>query len=227
MAVTIEIPSEVPVMTLPNTTLFPHAVLPLYIFEPRYRTMLQHVLESDRLFAVAGMNVKEAEATGRFEPPYEVATVGMVRHCRKNADETSHLVLQGLARIRFKRIISEEPYRLTEIEPLDTEPGAEDKDLRELRANLTRLISQNRKLGGNIPQELVEFLTQVRDPEVFLDIAAFTLCPDHQQKQMLLEQLNVARRYERYLELLRRENERLIIDKKLKGGLDDDGIQMN
>jgi len=49
----MKIPREVAIMTLPNATLFPQALLPLYIFEPRYRQMLADALHSNRLFAVA------------------------------------------------------------------------------------------------------------------------------------------------------------------------------
>ena len=54
----IEIPREVPVMTMNGTVLFPHAMMPLYIFEDRYRAMLRAVLESDRVFAVAALDTR-------------------------------------------------------------------------------------------------------------------------------------------------------------------------
>jgi Lon protease-like protein len=53
MEVEIQVPDEVPVMTLPNLAFFPQALLPLHIFEPRYRQMLRDVLASNRIFAVA------------------------------------------------------------------------------------------------------------------------------------------------------------------------------
>ena len=53
MEMEITLPSEVPVMTLPSATLFPQALLPLYIFEPRYRHMLADMLRTNRMFTVA------------------------------------------------------------------------------------------------------------------------------------------------------------------------------
>ena len=52
----MELPSAVPVMTLPSATLFPQALLPLYIFEPRYRRMLADTLKAHRMFIVAKRN---------------------------------------------------------------------------------------------------------------------------------------------------------------------------
>src|SRR5215831_3468299 len=58
----IRIPTELPVMALSNAVLFPHALLPLHIFERRYRTMLEHSLGGDRMFSVALMKPGISEA---------------------------------------------------------------------------------------------------------------------------------------------------------------------
>src|ERR1035437_4036916 len=93
MEMEITLPEDVPVMTLPNVVFFPQALLPLHIFESRYRQMLRDVLASDRLFAVAGLDVQQAGR--RFEPPHRIAGVGMVRACQKNDNGTSNLLIQG------------------------------------------------------------------------------------------------------------------------------------
>ena len=70
----MEIPNAVPVMTLPSATLFPQALLPLYIFEPRYRQMLADMLRQDRMFTVA------MQKPGRIrETPCAVAGLGLIR----------------------------------------------------------------------------------------------------------------------------------------------------
>ena len=60
----LHVPETVPVMTLPNTVFFPQALLPLHIFEPRYRQMLRDVLARDRLFAVARLDSAGAAQPG-------------------------------------------------------------------------------------------------------------------------------------------------------------------
>src|SRR6185436_17665412 len=92
----MKIPPEVPVMTLPNATLFPHALLPLYIFEPRYRQMLSDALRSHRMFAVAMQRPGNTRET-----PAPVAGLGLIRVAVKHGDGTSHLILQGLARVEL------------------------------------------------------------------------------------------------------------------------------
>src|SRR6266851_5178227 len=110
----MKIPREVPVMTLPNATLFPQALLPLYIFEPRYRRMLVDSLHSDRMFSVA------MQQPGRVrETPSPVAGLGLIRVSVGHGDGTSHLILQGLARVELAETVRYKPYRVQRIRGLE------------------------------------------------------------------------------------------------------------
>ena len=66
----IPLPDQVPVMPLPGALLFPHALLPLYIFEPRYQEMLEHALKEHRMFSVALLKPQRTQwkTTGDFFP---------------------------------------------------------------------------------------------------------------------------------------------------------------
>ena len=95
----MKLPNEVPVMTLPNATLFPQYLLPLYIYEPRYRKMLVDALNGNRMFSVA------MQRPGRSrETPSPVAGLGLIRVSVGHQDGTSHLVLQGIARVELDRL---------------------------------------------------------------------------------------------------------------------------
>src|SRR3974390_344760 len=103
----MKMPREVPVMTLPNATLFPQALLPLRIFEPRYRQMLGDVLQSTRMFSVAMQQPNRTRET-----PAPVAGLGLIRASVRHRDGTSHLILQGLARVELEEAVRYKPYRL-------------------------------------------------------------------------------------------------------------------
>ena len=87
------IPGKTPLMILSNATLFPGAILPLHIFEPRYRRMLSDVLESHRMFAIA-----MRRPGTRREVPMPVAWLGVVRVCVGVPDGTSNLLRNPLER---------------------------------------------------------------------------------------------------------------------------------
>src|SRR2546430_9255362 len=85
-------------MTLPDAILFPQALLPLYIFEPRYQRMLTDALGSHRMFSVALQKPGRARET-----PCAVAGLGLIRASVARKDGTSNLVPPGIARVELTR----------------------------------------------------------------------------------------------------------------------------
>lgn len=227
MEMEITLPDEVPVMTLPGTVLFPQALMPLHIFEPRYREMVRDVLASNRLFAVAGLNFERLNEPNHFEPPHRIASVGIIRACQKNDNGTSNLLLQGLCRVEILKIVRDEPYRQIQIRALSSEAGATNDENQALRRELSRLLNVKRRLTASGSGEMTSFLKTVEDPEAFVDIAAFSLCEDAVLKQKLLETLDVHRRLELFGAQLRVEIDGLKLRRKLQGRLPDDRISGN
>ena len=222
----IEIPREVPVMTLSQTVLFPQAMMPLFIFEPRYREMLSTVLEGDRIFAVAALDERDEDAEV-LETPYSVAGVGVVRACKQNPDGTSNLILQGLARVQFENFVCEEPYRRARIHQLISESDGSEETLGSIQPTLLALVQIQMRLGAEIPQEVLQFLSNLKEPESVLDLAIYTLCPSGSFKQDLLETRGILARFGKFERFLRSQVDRLKLDRQLKGGLDEDGIGNN
>jgi len=227
MELEIRVPDEVPVMTLPNVAFFPQALLPLHIFEPRYRHMLRDVLAGNRIFAVACLDPGAAPPDAPFEPPHRVACVGLVRACQKNDNGTSNLLLQGLCRVAIESIVGDEPYRRARVRALASEPGAAPVENARLRSELSRLIKLKFKLSPGGPDAVTDLLRSVEDPDVFADIAAFSLCESVLVKQRLLETLDVNRRLVLLQQTLRSEIDVIVLHSKLQGGLADDQITGN
>lgn len=227
MEMEITLPDEVPVMTLPNVAFFPQALMPLHIFEPRYRQMLRDVLATNRLFAVAGLDIRRFQQSGGAEPPHRIASVGIVRACQKNDNGTSNLLLQGLCRVEIAGIVTDQPYRRIRVRALLSQPGASPDENELLRRDLARLLSLKLKLTAESGNEMTSFLRTIDDPEAFVDIAAFSLCEDQAVKQKLLETLSVHRRLELFSAHIRTEISDLKLRRKLQGRLSDDHISHN
>src|SRR5882672_12628595 len=113
----MNLPRELPVMTLPEATLFPQALLPLFIFEPRYRKMLADSLDTHRMFSVAMQRPDR-----KRETPLPVAGLGLIRVAVGHRDGTSHLILQGLARVELEEPVRYKPYRIQKIHALHAPP---------------------------------------------------------------------------------------------------------
>ncbi|RKX33255.1 MAG: hypothetical protein DRP71_10665 [Verrucomicrobia bacterium] len=223
----IGLPKEIPVMTLPGTVFFPHTLLPLHIFEPRYRRMLKEILKEDRIFAVAALDRKAAAQPDTNDPPCPVATAGLIRMCQTNTDGTSNLLLQGFTRIRIDSIIQESPYRIIRVRPLTSSAGAEPDRLAALRHELIRLAQMKTQMGGQVPEEVMQMLDHIDDPDAMSDLAAYTLCDDPAFKQTLLESVEIKNRLLLIIRQMKADLILLRLSRKLQGDLDDDQIADN
>src|SRR5437660_10195070 len=106
-------------MPLPVALLFPHALLPLHIFEPRYREMLKHALAHHRMFCVALLKPHCVEWNSNADF-FHIATVGLIRACVERSDGTSNLILQGLERVRFRVFRQEAPFLFATIDLIES-----------------------------------------------------------------------------------------------------------
>ena len=205
-------------MTLPNATLFPEALLPLYIFEPRYRRMLTDVLDSGRLFAVA-----MARPGAARETPLPVAGLGMVRVALDHKDGTSHLILQGVGRVILGPAVRQTPYRVHVIQTLST-PPCDSVAADALLARVRELVTERFDLGlpflladgtepeagGNLPpsvspKEVVGYLNSIGNPERAADLVSCTVLPSDVERQAILEAVDVETRLRRLIRFLMRE----------------------
>lgn len=188
----ITLPEAVPVMPLPGALLFPHALLPLYIFEVRYQQMLAHALQHDRMFGVALIDPRRTEWNSVYDFNH-VATVGLIRACVGRGDGTSNLILQGLQRVRFIRFRQEKPFPIALIEPLAS-TTADRADTEVLVACALELYARLKRKDRPLPEKLDEYLSHLSDPGVLADLLAATFVSDPARRQELLEQLSVVER---------------------------------
>ena len=189
---TLNLPAHAPVMVLPEATLFPNALLPLHIFEPRYRAMLAWALEHHRMFCVALLKpgVQADDSNDAF---HHTAGLGLVRACVQRGDGTSDLVLQGLARVRFTGFLEEKPFRIAELRELRSRAAPELQG-EALAAKLIELCLELRVDAKVLPEQLEQQLAKMNNPEMLGDVIAHTFLRDSRKRQELLEELEVGDR---------------------------------
>lgn len=206
-------------MTLRGVVLFPKAMMPLRIFEERYKKMLAERLEGDRIFAVVGERENVTQEEEHLELPYGVATAGLIRVSKENADGTSFVLLQGLSRVKIVSIDQEIPFRIINIEPIDT--IVDDSSI-GMREKIIYQLERNLSLGGDVTKEMLDFLNPIEDNTSFVDLAAYSLCKQSLRKQALLEVQNLGKRAQMLIDDLIWENDRLDLINKALGGKDEE-----
>lgn len=181
----LHLPERCGVMLLPDCTLFPHGGLPLFIFEPRYRKMLEDALEGDCFFAVARLTGEETGNPAEYASP--VGTIGLVRASREQDDGTSHMLLHGVLRVEFKRWLDEKPYPYAEIEPRlayfepETQAAAAMKTLRGAVEDALR------PLAADVRDGVLALLDRADTPELMTDVVCQQFVHQPDLRQRLLE----------------------------------------
>ena len=188
-------------MVLPGAHLFPNSLLPLYIFEPRYREMLSWSLQQDRMFCIAPMKpgVSEARTPDDF---HHVVGLGLVRACVGRDDGTSNLILQGLARMRIVGFLQDAPFRIAELRELSSLPPPPEES-EELTAQLLEVSGKFLAGEAKLPEQVEKQLGEIDDPSVLADVLAHACVRDAEERQAVFEELDVAKRVALLLAYLR------------------------
>jgi len=188
---------EIPVFPLPDLVFFPETLLPLHVFEPRYRQMVADCLDGDRRLAVVRLTPGwEADYYGR-PPVCEVAGAGEIVRHQPLPDGRSNILLRGFARVRIVEELSPtRPYRVVRAEVLEDRyppggPEALAERLETLKASYLRLLE---RLGQTHPGVLGEL--GGAPAAVVIDRIASAAVPDATLRQKVLETLDVAARLE-------------------------------
>jgi Lon protease-like protein len=190
-------------MPLGGAVLFPHALLPLYIFEARYRKMLEHALRKHRMFCVTLVKpiCPDWHAPEDF---FHLATAGLIRACVERSDGTSNLVLQGLQRVRFTGFEREKPFPIVNIETVESR-DATTVETEALGAKVIELYGSLKHDRRQLPAKLDRYLSELRDLEMLADLMASTFVSDPLRRQRLLEERSLNQRLRFLIRYLRDE----------------------
>jgi Lon protease-like protein len=203
MSSSVTLPEQLPVMPLPGAVLFPHALLPLYIFETRYREMLEHALQQHRMFCVTLVkpSCPDWYATEDF---FHRATAGLIRACVERSDGTSNLILQGLKRVRFTGFKQEKPFPIAIIEAVESrDPTTVETEA--LGAKVVELYGSLKHDTRHLPAKLDQYLSELRDLEMLADLMGSTFVSDPLRRQHLLEERSLNQRLRFLIRYLRDE----------------------
>jgi len=199
---TIHLPERCGVMLLPDCTLFPHGGLPLHIFEPRYRRMLEDALEGDCFFAVARLTGEETADPASCTA--QVGTIGLVRASHEQEDGTSQLLLHGVMRMRFTEWHDNHPYPFASVEPVIsffTPEAQAAAAMKTLRGSVEDAI---RPLPEEVKEGVFALLDRADDPALMTDIVCQQFIHEPDLRQSLLETESVGARIPVICEYLRK-----------------------
>jgi Lon protease-like protein len=190
--------AAVPLFPLPNVVLLPRAILPLHVFEERYKQMTAGALRANRLVAMALLKPgweKDYYQAPEIEP---VVCVGTILSHERLPDGRYNFLLQGTTRARVVREIRQRPYRVAELQPIP-ETTALEIDLTDQRRHLEEVFTNGPLARTPAGCQFAKVLaSDIPLPDV-ADLLAFNLLDDLALKQSLLADGDVTRRVRRVI----------------------------
>lgn len=188
----------VPLFPLPNVVLFPHAILPLHIFEERYKAMTRHALEGDRRIAMALLRPgweKQYHDRPAIEP---IVCVGTILTHEELPDGRFNFLLQGTARARVRCEVKSECYRLARVQALE-EVRVDEEELWAERERIAELFASGPLAAAPLGCQFRKLIgSGITTPDL-ADLIAFNILDDVPLKQSLLAEPDMRRRIARTL----------------------------
>lgn len=216
----------VPVFPLPGVVFFPRTVLPLHVFEPRYRQMVRDAVAGSGHIAVALLRPGWEENYEGSPAFHDVATVGRIEDLEPLPDGRFNLRLVGLARVGLGEVVQDTPYRLVRAHLLPETPANESLDA--VRTAKLDLLASH----GCLVRELTDTLGQgiILDDRIPFETAVNGACAnlpvDARIRQALLEEHDLVRRQRRASEILNEVLERVLRLKAMRSR-DEGGSGLN
>jgi Lon protease-like protein len=189
---------------LPNLVLFPYVIQPLHIFEPRYRQMTADALAGDRLISMVLLRPGWEESHEARPAVHAIGCLGKIVADQRLENGRYNLLLRGLRRVRLlDEVATDRLYRTARVELLHDAGGLGPEDAAALRQRLADQLPRWVPAQAAALEQFRKLLDSDLAAGALCDVFSFALPLDVPLKQQLLEELDVAERARRLVEMLR------------------------
>jgi ATP-dependent Lon protease len=199
------LPDALPVLPLRETVTFPETLTPLAVGQERSIKLIDDVLGSNRMLAMVAARDPEDEEPGP-DGLYDVGVVGIVARMLKVPDGSLRILVQGAQRVRLGPYVAEQPYMVARVDELP-DTVDEGPELEALTRNVQRTFTEIVEHIPYLPEELQMAVANIEDPAALGHLIAGALRISTEEKQALLEEVDVGARLRRLSQILARELE--------------------
>jgi ATP-dependent Lon protease len=211
----LTLPAVLPILPLKDTVVFPQSMAPLAIGQERSVRVIDDVVAGDRMVTLIATRDASVETPG-FDDIYRVGTVAVIHKLIKVPDGTLRILVQGLERVHLDHDVDEDPYLLGEFSALP-DVLEETPEVAALTRNVQGLFARIIGLAPYLPEELQLAAANVDDPSALCHLVASTLRTiPTEERQQILEEVNVEARLRMVSAILSRELEVFELGSKIQ-----------
>ncbi len=205
-----------PVLPLRDVVVYPHMVIPLFVGREKSIKALERAMEEGNKQVLLLAQLSAAQDEPGMDDLYSVGTLSNILQLLKLPDGTIKVLVEGVVRARVLQFVGTDDYFSAEIELLES-TSADDSELEALVRTVTGQFDQYVKLNKKVPPEIISSLAGIDDPSRLADTVAAHMSVKIEEKQKILEIVDVAGRIERLLALMESEIDLLQVEKRIRG----------
>ena len=210
----VVIPERLPILPLRNLVVFPGTVMPLNVGRPKSKALLEEVMPGDKLIGVLAQKDPDDEDPGA-DDLHTVGTVCMILKLFRLPDGNQSIIVHGHHRFRLQNLVQEDPFHVGQIEPI-VDADLDDAETQALMGSVRQQARRLIELSPNTPDEAQQVLDSITSPGALADFLAANLPGDGEDKQKVLEILNVGHRLREVAERLARQLDVLELQDKIQ-----------
>lgn len=207
--------SAIPILPLRDVVVYPHMVIPLFVGREKSIQALEAAMDNGKqILLVAQKSAAKDEPTQ--EDLYEIGTVSSILQLLKLPDGTVKVLVEGNKRARIINYLGQEEYFTAQIKELDDEV-VDERESEVLVRSLTTQFDQYVKLNKKIPPEILTSLSSIEEAERMVDTIAAHMSLKLEEKQKILEVVDLRERVEHLMVLMESEIDILQVEKRIRG----------
>ena len=205
---------EIPLLAIRNTVIFPVLAFPINVGRDKSLKAVDQAMEGDRLMGIV------AQTDAKLEDPntdelHVVGTAVKILKSVKMPGNKLNVIIQGLSRIKILEFIHTEPYLKAKVQMIEEEE-IKGVEVNALLMNLREQAQKIIELSPHIPSEASFLVKSIDNPAILSDIVASNLSVSVEEKQELLETLDVKERMDKVIALLSKEIQVLELSNKIQ-----------
>lgn len=198
------IPTEIPLLPLRNTVLFPGVVIPITVGRDKSIKAVSDAYKADKLIGVIAQKdstIEEPEVSDLEE----IGTIAKIAKLIKMPDGGTTIIIQGKKRFKVDEVTADDPYFKAKVTLLEEDVLKDDKDFDAMVSSIKDLASQIVSMSPNLPSEAAIILKNIENPSFLIHFVSSNLNSDIKDKQRLLIINNIKARAELLLNLMHTE----------------------
>ncbi len=215
------LPEILPILPLFDNVVFPKMVFPMEVFGDKSIQLIDEAMAKDRFMGLAVSKKSALETQYQPEDFYSIGTSVVILRMAKSPENKAQLLLRGIERFRIKEFIEGSSYMQARIEPLET-PEIRDIEVEALMSNLVTLFDRVVKLSPFLPQEFGTMAKSITEPGTLADMVASIINASIEEKQKILETIDVKERLKEVTRLVNHQVEILELGNKIQSQVKDD-----